>query len=95
VRTLVVIVAAGLGALFGVGCVVAALFELQGFGAPRDSDPRTLYLFSLGLGLAACVAVPLALWQLLLPERSPGWALVAAPVVVIGVVWLLGLAVAS
>ena len=51
VRYVVVIVAAGLGALFGVGCLIAALFELQGFGAPRDSDPRALYLLSLGARL--------------------------------------------
>ena len=84
------IVAAGLGALFGVGCLVAALFELQGFGAPRDSDPRALYLFSLGLGLAVCVAGPLALWRLLFPDSALGWGVVGGVFAVIVVVALLG-----
>ena len=77
VRYVVVIVAAGLGALFGVGCLIAALFELQGFGAPRDTDPRALYLLSLGLGFAVCVAGPLALWRLLFrraPSVGASWA---------------------
>lgn len=92
-RTLAVIVAAGLGALFGVGCVLAVLFELQGFGAPRDSSPRALYLLTLGVALAVCVAGPLVLWRLLLPESSPGWGFVVAPAALILVLSLLGLAV--
>ena len=41
-RGLAVAGAAALGALFAVGCVLAALFEAQGFGGDRDSDPRRL-----------------------------------------------------
>ncbi len=87
------IVAAGLGALFGVGCLIAALFELQGFGAPRDSDPRALYLLSLGLGFAVCVAGPLALWRLLFPESAVGWGVVGGVFAVIVVVAVLGVGV--
>jgi hypothetical protein len=92
VRIAVVIAAAALGALFGVGCLVAALFELQGFGAPRDTDPRALYLLALGAGLALCVAGPLVLWRLLLPDSSPGWGVAVGSAVVILVLALLGVA---
>ncbi len=89
-KGLVVAAAAALGALFAVGCVIAALFEVQGFGRPRDTDPRTGYLILLALAFAACVAVPVALWRWLLPASAPGW-LVGFAVAVAGVVLILGI----
>ncbi|HXH88156.1 MAG TPA: hypothetical protein VNI55_06080 [Gaiellaceae bacterium] len=77
-KGLVVAVAAGLGGLLALGCVLAALFEVQGFGRPRDVDPRIGYLFLLALGLAACIVVPVALWRALLPASAPAWPLALA-----------------
>lgn len=89
-KGLVVAVATALGALFAVGCVIAALFEVQGFGRPRDTDPRTGYLLLLALGFAACVAVPAFVWRLLLPGSAPGW-LLASVAAVAGVLLILGI----
>ena len=85
-RGLVVAVAAALGGLLALGSVLAALFEVQGFGRPRDADPRIGYLFLLALGLAACIAVPVALWRALLLGSAPAWP-VALALAVAG--WLL------
>jgi hypothetical protein len=90
VKGLVVAVASALGALFAIGCLLAALFEVQGFGRPRDTDPRAGYLFLLALGLAACVVVPVALWRRLLPDSAPAWP-VAFGIAVVGWVIILGL----
>ena len=65
-RVLVVAAAVGLGALFAVGSLIAILFELQGFGRERDTDPRLAYLALLGLAFAVCVAAPLLIWRKLL-----------------------------
>jgi len=58
-----------LSGLFALGCALAALFEIQGFGGPRDQGPRPLYLIALAVGFVLCVAaLPLTLsfvarWQ--------------------------------
>lgn len=39
-RGTIVLVCAAAGALGGIGCLIAGLFELQGFGTPQDSEPR-------------------------------------------------------
>jgi hypothetical protein len=64
-KGLIVVAAVALGALFAFGSVVAALFEVRGFG--RDEDPRLGYLFLLALGFAGSVGIPWLLWRLLLP----------------------------
>ncbi|MHB1243112.1 MAG: hypothetical protein ACYC1P_06900 [Gaiellaceae bacterium] len=89
-KGLAVAVATALGALVAVGLVLEALFEAQGFGRPRDTDPRTGYFFLLALGLAACVAAPVWLWRTLLPESAPAWPL-AFGAAVVGVVVILGI----
>ena len=89
-RGAVVAVATALGALFAVGCVLAALFEAQGFGRPRDTDPRTGYLLLLAVALVGCVGVPYWLWRRLLPERAPSFVLAFAAAVV-GVIAILGI----
>ena len=58
VRTAVLLVTTALSVLFAVGSVLAAVFELQGFGSPRDEGPRPLYLASLAVGFFLCVAAP-------------------------------------
>lgn len=65
-RTLAFVAAAGLGALFAAGCLIAILFEVQGFGRARDTDPRLGYLALLALGLVVCVAAPFVVWRKLL-----------------------------
>jgi len=89
-RGLVVAVATALGALFAVGCVLAALFEAQGFGRPRDTDPRAGYLLLLAAALVACVAVPFWLWRRLLPDNAPSPVL-AFGAAVVGVIVILGI----
>jgi len=92
VRILAVGSACLVGALLAVGCVIAALFELQGFGGPRDAGPRAGYLVALAASFAASVAVPVALWRALLPDSAPGWAVVAIPCVLV-VLALLGVGI--
>ena len=90
VRGLVVAAVAALGALFAVGCVLAALFEAQGFGGERDTDPRAGYLLLLAVAFVACVAVPFWLWRRLLPASAPRAVLVFGAAVV-GVIAILGI----
>ena len=90
-KGVVVAAAVALGALFAFGCVLAALFEAQGFG-DRDSDPRTWYLVAMGAAFVASVAAPIVLWRRLLPRSAPALPL-AAVVAVAGVVLILGISV--
>jgi hypothetical protein len=88
-KGLVVAAATALGALFGIGFLLAALFEVQGFG-DRDSTPSTSKLIEYALGFAACVIVPGVLWRQFFPGSGPIFvlALVAAAA---GVLLILGL----
>lgn len=88
-KGIVVAAAAALGALFAVGCVIAAAFEVQGFG-DRDGDPSRGYLLLLALAFVACIATPVALWRWLFPGSSPTWV-AAAGAAVAGVVLIMGL----
>jgi hypothetical protein len=88
-RYLVVVSCATLGALFAVGCVLAALFEAQGFGGPRDQPPRTGYLLELAVAFASCIAIPAFLARRLL-HAGPG-LIIAAAAAVIGALAILGL----
>jgi len=90
-KAVVIATAVALGALFALGSVFAALFEAQGFG-DRDSTPRTWYLVAMGAAFVACVAVPIALWRLLLPRSAPALPLAAA-VAAVGVVLILGISI--
>lgn len=58
VTTVVASVALVLGLIGAIGCFIAALFERDGFGRPRDSEPRSWYLALLVLGVVTCIAVP-------------------------------------
>jgi hypothetical protein len=58
VTTVVATVALGLGLIRAIGCFIAALFDRNGFGRPRDSEPRGWYVALLGLGVVACIAIP-------------------------------------
>jgi hypothetical protein len=91
VRVAAVVATGCLGLLFAIGCVIAALFELQGFG-DRDGDPSIPYLLGLAAALLACLAVPALVWRALLPRSAPGALLVALPVGAV-VVIVLGLGV--
>lgn len=63
-RATLVFLTTALAVLFGFGCLLAALFEIQGFGSPRDQGPRPLYLASLAAGLLACVVAPAVVGRL-------------------------------
>lgn len=92
-KVVAVVVASFAGAQAALGCVLAALFELQGFGR-RDAEPRAWYIALLVLGLIASVLAPLGLWRLLLPAYAPSgqWlAFSAAGVVLLA---LMGIALA-
>ena len=90
-KGVVVAAAVSLGALFALGSVLSALFEAQGFG-DRDSDPRTWYLIAMGAAFVACIALPVAVWRLLLPRSAPAFPL-AAVVAAAGVVLILVISV--
>src|SRR3954451_108707 len=92
-KVVVVGLAVGLGALVAVGCLLAALFEVQGFGGPRDQGPRTGYLIELALGLVAAVVIPLAVWRGLI-GGGPGWIL-AGVLAGAGVLAILGLSLSG
>jgi hypothetical protein len=89
-KGLVVAAAVVAGALAAVGLVIEALFEADGFGRERDTEPRTGYLLLLAVGLVACVVVPAALWRALLPRSAPAWP-VAFGLAVVGVLLILGI----
>ena len=88
-KALVVAAAVGLGALLAVGCLLAAVLEVQGFGGSRDSDPSEGYLLLLLLGFVACVAAPALLWRRLLPRSAPSWPL-AFGIALVGVLAIAG-----
>jgi uncharacterized membrane protein YccC len=94
-RIVVVLASAVAGAVVVVGCLLAGLFEIQGFGTPRDAEPRTGRLVGFALGIAAGVAIPLALWRILLPERAPGTGVVVGIAALVLVIAVLGLAVGN
>ncbi len=89
-KGLVVAAAFVVGALSATGCLIGALFEVQGFGGPRDEGPRTGYVALLAVGFAASVGVPVFLCRWLFPRSGPGW-LAAGAVIVGGCVVILGL----
>ena len=90
-KGVVVAVAVGLGALAAVGCLLAALFEVQGFGRPRDAEPRTGYLVELAVGFVASVAIPALLARWLLPRGGSALFVIAAVIAVGGVLLILGM----
>ena len=92
-RIVTVLGATCLGALFAIGFLLAALFEVQGFGGPRDEPPRAGYLVELALGFAACVIVPTFLARRLL-HAGPTW-IAAAVIAVAGCVVILGLSLSA
>jgi hypothetical protein len=88
-RTIAATAATGLGALFGVGFLLTALPELQGFG-DRDSTPSGRRLVECAVGFAACMFVPAILWRRLVPGSARG-SLTALGVATAGVLLIAGL----
>ena len=90
-RPLAVVAATAAGALAAIGFWLAALFELDGFGTERDTDPRASYIALYAIGFLVSVGAPLALWRRLYPGSS--LASGAAALVLAGglVAWVLGL----
>ena len=90
-RPLAVAAATAAGALAAIGFWLAALFELDGFGTERDTDPRASYIALYAIGFLVSVGAPLALWRRLYPGSS--LASGAAALVLAGglLAWALGL----
>jgi hypothetical protein len=93
-KALVVAAATALGALLAMGALLAALFEAQGFGRARDTEPRSGYLLALAFALAVSIGVPAYLWRRLLPSSAPGWALVTM-LAAAGALLILGISVTA
>jgi hypothetical protein len=87
-KGLIVVTAVALGALFAFGSVVAALFDVRGFG--RDGAPRLGYLFLLALGFVGSVGIPWLLWRMLFPQSAPRW-IIAFVTSMAGVVLIFGM----
>ena len=89
IRVLTVVVGLALGARCGIGVLVGALFERDGFG-DRDG-PSTANLLALAVGIVASFGLPLALRRMLSPGRF-SWpaALTATVVAVAGAAWIDG-----
>jgi hypothetical protein len=85
----VVAAATALGALFAIGFVLDALFEVQGFG-DRDSTPSNAVLARDAVAVVACVLIPVFLWRRLFPRSGPAWA-IALAIAAGGVLLILGL----
>src|SRR6476646_7115750 len=92
-KVLTVVTAGCLGALFAIGFLLDALFEVQGFGGPRDQPPRMSHLIESAIGFAACVIVPAHLARRLL--HAGPTALMAAAIAVAGWLVILGLSLAA
>jgi hypothetical protein len=93
VKALGVVVAAGLGTLFAIGSLLAALFERAGFGSPRDSEPRVAYLGLLAIGFVASVATPIVLSWLVFPTvRSRSVAVAGGIVALAGFMFIVSCA---
>lgn len=84
-----------LGTLSAFGCALAVLFELQGFGAPREEGPRPLYLLALAFGLLLSIFLPVLAWRRLLPRTAPAWSLVLSVLFAVLVFVLLGLSLTN
>ena len=70
VRLAIVVAVSVAGALLTVGCLLAGLFELDGFGTPRDLSPRPLLLALYGLGALGGLVIGGVVWRLVrAPDR--------------------------
>ena len=89
-RGVMALVLLGLGLFTASGCALAILFELQGFGGPRDEGPRALYISALSLGLLLSLLMPMVAWRWW-ARASPTFALVATALVSVLALLLFGL----
>ena len=89
-RSIAVGCLAAVGVMVTAGCLLALMFEVEGFGAPRDG-PRGGYVALLSAGALLGVAIPTAAAWLTL--RGPARAVVAGvgAVVLVLIVAVLGL----
>lgn len=89
-RSLIVVVAFALGALFTIGSIVAVRFEVQHF-PPRPGQPRAWYLALLVAAAVLSAGGPFVLMRLLLPDAGRSLVVVGA-LAVVAVLALLGFA---
>lgn len=92
VKRLVVFGAVFAGICAIIGLYLALLFELQGFGTPRDLGPRPLYVTTYIAGIIASFLIPLILWHTLLGMKNFRLFIgILAAITAIGVISLMGL----
>ena len=92
-RIAVVSVLAVAGAFAVIGFGLSLLFEIDGFGVPRDTPPRAGYLLGYGAGALLSVVVPAVVAWLLL-QRGRRWVLAVAAILTVAVLAaLLGVTV--
>ncbi len=68
VRWILAVVLVWLGGLGVAGCVLAFIFELHGFGSPRDAGARPLHLTGYVVLALGCAAGAAGAWWWLLPS---------------------------
>ena len=72
VRWILALFLVWLGGLGVTGCVLAFIFELDGFGTPRDAGPRPLYLAGYVVLAIGCVAGAAGAWWWFSPPPGHG-----------------------
>jgi hypothetical protein len=92
VRWILALFLVWLGGLGVTGCVLAFIFELHGFGSPRDAGAQPLLLTGYVALAIGCAAGAAGAWWWLLPSAR-AWAVPAvAASVAVSAVMLGGLA---
>ena len=89
IAVVLLLVAAGVVAVLGSG--LALLFEVQGFGGPRDPAPRPGHVLGYGAGALLGVVVPGVVAWLLLPRGRRWVAVVTAVLAAAVLLAVLGL----
>ena len=84
-RVTLVTVAGGFGALFAIGSIVAVRVEASGFTSASADGARPGYVFLLGLGLVASVAVPFTIASWAFPDLRSTLLVVAGITIAVGI----------
>lgn len=85
-RSTLVVVVCALGGLGGIGSFLVGVFERDGFGRPRDSEPRMWVLALAAAGVAASVLVPAIVAVVVMRASRRAAAVAAAVAFTLGVI---------
>ena len=92
VRFLLAVSASAVLMFTAFGCLLALIFELDGFGRERDTPVQGWYAVTLATGALACVAGAVAA-AFLLPKGKRAWIVLPVLVTALAVVALFGMRV--